>query len=287
MYICLVVEKSCIPSLSNTIKGLMINVIDPKLFLIVPEREIFLFNNFRGDNVQVISEEIISTGYDIDYIKTALGDFGHRAGWYLQQFLKLDFGSYLKNLDPDASEYLIWDADTVLLKPLKFYTDDGRYMHTYGRSPLHKSYHVTYKKILKRSFVLNRSVISQYMMCRISDLDLFKYELCEVNGDLNWYDCVLNGLNLENGSEFSEYETIINFCLDNKKDCYQLIDSKWFLHGADIYLNIKNLNFSLLQKDFHEYDFVAFERHNLQFSIWKRLLRFVYFRLVLMLGWNP
>lgn len=56
-----------------------------------------------------------------------------RAGWYYQQLLKLYAHRYIKTLLP---HYLIWDSDSVLLKPTPFFHNDyGEIRGLYAISP--------------------------------------------------------------------------------------------------------------------------------------------------------
>lgn len=44
----------------------------------------------------------------------------NRIGWYLQQYLKLGVALHI----PDLSDYyLVWDADNIPVKPIKFFTE--------------------------------------------------------------------------------------------------------------------------------------------------------------------
>ena len=50
--------------------------------------------------------------------------FKDRAGWYYQQFLKLSFDLYYKKHFGHLAGYVIWDADTVMLKAPKLKSED-------------------------------------------------------------------------------------------------------------------------------------------------------------------
>lgn len=65
--------------------------------------------------VHIIHEEDLLNGWTKDRIsKFPVVGFPARTGWYIQQFLKMGFSQKTKDAD-----YLIWDADTIILKPIK------------------------------------------------------------------------------------------------------------------------------------------------------------------------
>ncbi len=82
-------------------------------------------------NVEFFDERNI-TSFSFDGVKAFLNGTS-RAGWYYQQLLKLYAHQYLKNL---LEHYVIWDSDTVLLKPTPFFHNDyGEIRGLYAISP--------------------------------------------------------------------------------------------------------------------------------------------------------
>ena len=70
-------------------------------------------------NVKFVNEENI-TQFTFEEIKQYMNNTS-RAGWYYQQILKLYAHQYIKTL---SEHYVIWDSDTVLLKPNAFFHND-------------------------------------------------------------------------------------------------------------------------------------------------------------------
>jgi hypothetical protein len=82
-------------------------------------------------HVEFYDERRITT-FSFEDVKTFLLRTS-RAGWYYQQLLKLYAHRYLKNLH---EHYVIWDSDTVLLKPTAFFHNDyGEIRGLYAISP--------------------------------------------------------------------------------------------------------------------------------------------------------
>ena len=75
--------------------------------------------------LELIDELDVIKGITIEEIKSYLKEKGAdstRAGWYFQQFLKMAF-----SLRHDCDKYyVIWDADTILLRPFEALGHDGR-----------------------------------------------------------------------------------------------------------------------------------------------------------------
>jgi uncharacterized short protein YbdD (DUF466 family) len=63
----------------------------------------------------------------LNIIKTGRENINDRTGWFFQQLLKLYAGNIIPGI---LKRYLIIDADTHFLKPIKFITDEGQHMFT-------------------------------------------------------------------------------------------------------------------------------------------------------------
>jgi hypothetical protein len=81
--------------------------------------------------VKYFDEQRITT-FSFEEVKAYLNRTS-RAGWYYQQLLKLYAHQYLPDL---LDYYVIWDSDTVLLKPTPFFHNDyGEIRGLYAISP--------------------------------------------------------------------------------------------------------------------------------------------------------
>ncbi len=84
--------------------------------VIVPDQDVEQFLALSPAEYSVLPESLFVGGLKAR-IEARLPEYNrHRAGWYLQQFIKLaavkHFGEY--------GDVLIWDADTVPLKRIRF-----------------------------------------------------------------------------------------------------------------------------------------------------------------------
>jgi hypothetical protein len=105
--------------------------------------------------IDVLSDESILTEKTFTVLKER---FGNRAGWYLQQMIKLS--SVLKSA---AAGVLVVDSDTILLKPRIWMIKDGRQILT-PTYELHQPYR-NYLSTLGSHFEgLEKSFVSHHML---------------------------------------------------------------------------------------------------------------------------
>ena len=136
---------------------------------------------------------------------------GGRAGWYLQQLLKLSWA--YKTEDP---YYIVIDADTIPLNHLDFVTEDGRFLFT-RKIEYNKPYFDTIetlfdgnlKRIVDFSFIAEHMVFStnhvKHMLSMIEENN-------KIKGKKFWEKILysINPKDIEK-SGFSEFETYGNF----------------------------------------------------------------------------
>lgn len=225
----------------------------------------------RGIDVIAVDEnDIIS---DISELRKI--DFPHskeRFGWYLQQFLKCEF-SRSKFCNGD---YLIWDSDTILLKPIQFVSNDC-YILTRGREKLHQPYVNTYQSLLNIEKICSFSLISQHLYVdRKIMVEMIQRIEKEFNNKFSY--AVLENIKGDNISLFSEYETYGNFLI-HKKMKHEIIERKWFRHASSVVGMHTNLG--RLSSLFPDCDYVALEKSDASgFARLKGLVRFLEYKLL-------
>ncbi|MEI9933484.1 MAG: DUF6492 family protein [Ferruginibacter sp.] len=164
-----------------------------------------------NDRIVFIAEDTLIPGISLkkikDYCLQLFSDEG-RAGWYYQQFLKMGVSNY----STISNYYLVWDADTVPLRKLKFFDDKRRTLMV-----MRKEYHAPYFDTLKKLLLLDRQVdysfVSEHMMIRkeIMHSLIHAIEVSTINGN-GWIEKILHAVNKqEYFSGFSEYETYGNY----------------------------------------------------------------------------
>ena len=174
----------------------------------------------------------------------------HLAGWYYQQFLKMGFAQFKQ----DLTHYLIWDADTLLIKAIPFF--DGNAILLTRGNEYHREYFDTINRLFPNIPIGRQSYISQHLMVRGSDMRALISDLDVCNPP--WWVAILRRLKDSNPFQFSEYETYASYCLNRWPDRYKPIERSWFRYGHSYFgCQLQTANVACLAD---LYDFVAFEQ---------------------------
>src|ERR1700679_2147205 len=116
-----------LPVFENAIGKLHANLPCKKLYVIAPSQDCKKMRGRLGQQAQIIAEDEFIPGMNIPQLRQlAMFGFPKNAGWYFQQFLKLQFAF----VEPADDFYLIWDADTIPLRPMRFFDSSGRMLLT-------------------------------------------------------------------------------------------------------------------------------------------------------------
>lgn len=136
-------------------------------------------------------------------------DKNTRNGWYLQQLLKFYAGSVIPDILPN---YLIVDCDTHFLRPVKFITDEGKYIYTTGTE-----YHKQYFHHMNR---LDASLKKSHPLSGISHHTLFNTEIVNelmkrIEGNFNnkkaFWELYLEAIDLKEYNESGAAENELYF----------------------------------------------------------------------------
>lgn len=167
-----------------------------------------------GDAISIRDEREVELGIDRAAIERHLADRGadpRRAGWYLQQFLKLAAAAR-----PGASWRLVWDGDTLPLRPLRFLSDEVPPRPLLApRVELHPPYFKAIDRLLGPGPLVSYSFIHEHLLMR---QDLAARLIAELAGPREhrtapWPMRVLEAIDDEDlfPSGFSEFETYGTF----------------------------------------------------------------------------
>lgn len=208
------------------------------------------------DKVVVIDESDIIGKDSLLVLKLALANkFPERFGWYLQQFLKMQF-SRTKYCEKD---YLIWDADTILLKEISFIVDD-KVVFTKGAEKPNKPYFENFSKLTGFSPVFDFSMISQHLYVKRNVMISLLEHIENKNGH-EFVSSIMFNLEGHTPSLFSEYETYTNYFASLYPGEYVVTNRVWFRNAASVVGF--NASISDLNKMFSECDYVALEKFDL------------------------
>ena len=224
-----------------------------KYTVIVPDRDIPVFKSESPDSFEVVGESIY-VGDTKDLLKTKLSaDNQDRVGWFLQQFIKL---AALKATNEDDFS-LIWDADTVPLKPLSFSTNDGK-VRIYNGSEHNLPYFEVIRKLLGMEKIISRSFVAQCIPIKGKwTKDFFNF--IEDKHNTNWIDAIIDKIDFSKRIGFSEYETLGTYITHKYPDEFILIDSKWLREGVCYLGSVKNINRFWAKPITRRCDFASFE----------------------------
>jgi hypothetical protein len=245
-----------LPVLEIAARKLIEHVPLRSLHVIAPAQDCRRIGDALGIQAVVISEDDFIPGMTLSALrKLNRPHFPQAAGWYFQQLLKLQFAF----LYPDDDYYLIWDADTVPLRPLRFFDPEGRMLLTRATEH-HPPYFETYQRLLQEPPRREYSLIAQHMVVQKS---VAREMLAQIHrrtaGNKNWAWSIMDNLPLQGDNLFSEYETYGHYVKNHHPDRVRFVERDWLREGA-AYTGGWIPRPQDLQRLGEKYDYVAFER---------------------------
>ena len=269
----------------------------PRLQEFIPHRRLFVFTSranlgmFRkklGSGVEVVDEDQVVPNMTLSQLRQAgrLPGFPAGAGWYFQQFLKYSYPC----LEPNASHYLIWDADTIPLRPIEVFSKEGKALLAPASldaaeplpgqrvdrqtlnllrqaTRLHAEYFDNYQWLVGEEPDRGCSFISQHMPIRV---DCLKSLLCRIEGHCqgkeSWAWKIVQNLKGNSQNLFSEYEFYAQFALEHFPQSHQVRTLSWRRGGR---LPKGSAACEQLRKWGEHFDFVSLEGWA---SPWRRML---------------
>ncbi len=193
------------------------------LHLVVPDEDWqHFYNQYKNNRMLILykDSQFISSKLN-EYIKNKLGKRKGMYGWYIQQLIKIKLSSNFEDMD----NILIWDSDTIPLRPLNFIRNDGEFNYYYG-SEFHKPYFNTLKKILGVDKAPPHSFIAQCFPLK----SMLAKDFIKNVDESYWMEKIIDNLDQSSDCAFSEYESLGNFIL-TKKDV-NFINFPWERNGV-------------------------------------------------------
>ena len=245
-----------LPVLEITARKLLEFVPIKSFHVIAPDRDCRRIGAALGSTAIVISEDTFIPGMTRSQVRAFPGPlFPHAAGWYFQQLLKLQFAFEF----PEEDYYLIWDADTVPLRPLRFFDGESRMLLTKA-TEFHAPYFDTYQRMFREAPHREFSFIAQHMIVQKS---IVREMLSRIHWwkstESTWPWKVLSSLAEPGGNLFSEYETYGHYVKNHYPDRIRFVERNWLREGAEYTKGWVPSSTQVVQLA-QEYDFAAFER---------------------------
>lgn len=200
-----------------------------KLYVITARKNMSVLQRNFPAHVQFLDEDELIPGMMLENLRQLkLPGFPSGAGWYFQQLLKYAF-AFQK---PQDDYYLIWDADTVPLRTLRFFDDEGRMLFTLGKE-CHGLYLPTYRNLLRENPNPEISFIAQHMIMQKS---LVREMLARIEANFpekeSWAWKIMHHLVGTGDNLFSEYEMMGNFVANNYLERVAFRKLEWLREGA-------------------------------------------------------
>ncbi len=178
-----------------------------------------------------------------------------RSGWYVQQFIKLEYSKICED-----EYYLSWDGDTFPLKEVQLFEDNKP---VFG---IKNEHHEPYFKVISEllgipAYSCDVSYISEHMLFNASVVrEMLRY-IEKNSGYSNYYECILNKIDKTelSRSGFSEFETYGAYCGLFHSDMY--ISRTWkSLRPADNFFDFSKIDDDSLAWISKKYDAVTIEK---------------------------
>lgn len=256
------------PILPLSLDGLRRFVPFRKLYVITARRNIAKFEGAFGEGVTFFDEDVMIPGMTLaDVRELSLPGFPKGAGWYFQQLLKLAFCFHKQEDD----YYLIWDADTIPLRPLEFFDSSGRMLFTIAEEE-HAAYFDNYRRLLREEPRREFSFISQHMIVQKSILhEMLARIESNFPGEDSWAWKIMRNLEGTSTNLFSEYEMLGHFVRNNYPSRAAYRKLIWLREGA---LQTSGIPSSEdLKRLEQQYDFAAFESREMPLRRFVRRVR--------------
>ena len=230
--------------------------------VVVPDNQIEIFRAVTPNKISVVPESVYIGERNLTWVQSLIPPtYERRAGWYLQQFIKIEACRASKS----DEMVLIWDAETVPLKSLEFEDSDGRLLYYRGNHKpiIHEPYFDLILKLLGLNRLREVSFISQSFPTRVAWVKAMCSEI-EVKYQVeSWIDAVLANVDHTAGlSGFSEYETLGTYISHHYADEYKFSDCNYFRNGTQLIgspdLLMSNKQWSNLKSCI---DYIAFENY--------------------------
>lgn len=138
-----------------------------RIFLVGADATLRAARRWNLPRLVLTGEDSVVPGVTLERLRQMQAGAGRnpeRAGWYLQQFVKMG----MARREGVREHYLAWDSDTVLLRPVELFAPDGRVLITSRGIPVLEYYRALAGELLGEPIAAGVSCIREQMMFRRS-----------------------------------------------------------------------------------------------------------------------
>lgn len=248
-----------IPALGKDIEVLPHTISYLRANLRHPIQDIFIVSPKSDKAIQKLAKELdcvfIDEAIAVPIAKTEIEyrpGGQDRSGWLYQQLIKLNTDSFTR-----SENILVLDSDTLLIRPqIMLRGDRPIFNHS---DEQHMPYYSMYQRLTGESKRYPLSFVSHYMILSRSGLrDLKKY--LEQLHHAQWYQAILQSIDISESSGFSEYETYGNF--------YTYLSGSRCKHEYWFNLSLSRQKLQqidkLVREHAHYYKSISFHSYNLE-----------------------
>ncbi|MFN3407392.1 MAG: DUF6492 family protein [Limisphaerales bacterium] len=237
--------------------------------VVAPDADAARMQRRLGRLARVIPENDFVPGVTVAALRPLpIQGFPVAAGWYFQQLVKLQFAF----VEPEDDYFLIWDADTVPLRPLRFFDAEGRMLLTRATEH-HAPYFETYRRLLgeepNREFsFIAQHIVVQKSVCR----EMLEKMAARLPGNESWAWKLMRALPPSGHNLFSEYETYGHYLKNHYPERFRVVERPWWrpaTHKSGCAVPTERQLRALAER----YDFAAFERASVWWRRWARRAR--------------
>lgn len=138
----------------------------------------------------------------------------HRTNWIYQQMLKLGAPLLIPNL---SHNFLCLDSDVVFVRKVDAFSDlPALDLFPFSiAKEYHKPYLETYERLMLEKPKASFSFISHHMMFNKDRLTKLVVDIMIKHGGLDWPIAIIQALDLNQGSTFSEWDLYGNWMMSN------------------------------------------------------------------------
>ena len=232
LHLITVANATTLPVLKHGCAMILASISANTYRVIVPEAEVPIFRDSLNSHFIVESED----EYLADlrgYISRKLPETSPRFGWYLQQFIKLS----AVHRHSSSANVLIWDADTIPLRKLTFFSRSGAPKYFISNES-----HAPYFRSIERAMGLGStapySFVAQCFPITSRHASAFFSQLSELGGG-DWWTPLLESIDFSEDAGFSEYEMLGTFIYNQFPNEFGTQHRTWLRNGWMLFEEIE------------------------------------------------